>query len=86
MAIVATSVAVAFEQIHGISMRAVLGGSVLLVCCLIVAGLFKNKPAYNRTIFVVIIGTIALVSGILLAGALYVTQNPTALIDWELSQ
>ncbi len=84
MAIVAAGALSTLEQIHSINLRAVFGGTLLILCCLVAAGLFKNKPRNSSYIFVVLVGVIAIVSGILLASALYVVQNPSITVFWSL--
>lgn len=85
MALAATSAISALEQIQSISMRAVFGGFLLILCCLIVVGLFKNNIKISYATFLILVGVVALVSGILLAGAVYVTQNPNMLTIWNIS-
>jgi uncharacterized membrane protein HdeD (DUF308 family) len=85
MATIATDAMSTLEQIHSINMRAVFGGTLLILCCLVAAGLFKNKPHNASYIFVVLVGIIAIVSGVLLASALYVIQNPDITAFWSVS-
>lgn len=86
MAIVVTSAVSALEQIHSINMRAVFGGSILILCCLIIANIFKNSNRGSYYVFLVLIGVIGVVSGILLASAIYVTQNRDLLTIWSLME
>ncbi len=82
MSMVASSALPALEQIHNLNMRAVFGGTLFILCCLIALGLFKNTKSI-QSIFIVLIGAIAFVSGILLASALYVIQNP--IVVWGIT-
>lgn len=85
MAVVATSAVSAFEQIHNINTRAVFGGSILLLCCLVAASLFAKYSKSSQYIFIVLIGTVALTSGVLFASAVYVTQHPEILLFWNVT-
>jgi hypothetical protein len=49
------------------------------------AGLFRNNSKNVHYVFIVLIGAVALVSGILIASALYVIQNPSILSTWDIT-
>lgn len=85
MAILATNALSALEQISSLNTRAVFGGSVLILLCLIAASLFKKNTINTYYIFLVLIGTIALVSGVLIASALFVAQNPSTVTFWRIT-
>lgn len=84
MAIVATTAVSTLEQINSMNLRAVFGGSLLLLCCLIAANLFKKNSQAKYYIFLTLISVIGLTSGILLASAVYVTQNPNIYVFWDI--
>jgi uncharacterized membrane protein HdeD (DUF308 family) len=83
MTLATTGAMSTLEQIHSISLRAVFGGMLLMICCLIAASLFRSRPKVTSYIFVVLIGVIAIVSGVLIASALYVVQNPDITDYWS---
>jgi hypothetical protein len=85
MAVISTDTLSTLEQIHSITLRAVFGGTLLLLCCLVAVGLSKNKPQNSSYIFIVLVGVIAIATGVLLASAVYVIQNP-AIVYWGLSR
>lgn len=66
-------------DIHALSIRALLGGFLLIACCLIALSITRKSESARQGIFFVFTGVVALVSGILLATALYVAQNPPLL-------
>jgi hypothetical protein len=74
-----TALASTLNEIHAISTKAVLGGLVFLVCCILLGALFTKNDQAKHYIFLSIIGIVALVSGVLAATALFITNNPSVL-------
>ena len=85
MTLATTGAMSTLEQIHSISLRAVFGSTLLILCCLVAVGLFKNRPRILSYIFVVLVGVVAIASGVLLASAFYVIQNPDIAVFWRLT-
>lgn len=68
-------------DIYELSIRAILGGFLLIICCLIALSISRKSESARKGIFFVFTGAIALVSGILIATALYIAQNPPLLVN-----
>jgi hypothetical protein len=63
-------------EIHELSIRAILGGFLIVICSLIALSVSYKNNKIRQAIYVTLIGAVAIVSGILLATSLYVAQNP----------
>ena len=74
--------ATALQQIQDLSLRAVFSGSLLLLCCVAAVSLFKNNKTARYFIFLSLIGIVGLVSGVLLATAIYTIQYPEKTLIW----
>lgn len=83
MTLLAATTLSTLEQIHSINLRAVFGGSIFILCCLIATSLFKNNARARYYVFLALISAIGLVSGVLIAGAWYVAQNPDIVFFWS---
>jgi hypothetical protein len=83
MTVLTASTLSTLEQIHSINLRAVFGGSVFILCCLIAASLFKKNARASYYVFLVLISAIGLVSGVLIASSWYVAQNPDVVFFWS---
>ncbi len=72
------------QQIHTLSTRAVFAACLLLVCCILAAGLFAKHETPKHYIFLLIVGVVGLASGVLFATSLFVIHNSDLLILWRI--
>lgn len=67
--------ATTLQQIQAMSFRGVIGGAILIAALVLFASLFNKQKTYRFYIFMCIATIIAFVTAVLVASALFVTNN-----------
>ena len=85
MALFATDAVTSLDQIQNITSRAVFGGTVFILLCLIALSLFKNAHRIREYVFIALVAAVGIATGVLVSAALYVIANPLILTLWKFS-